>query len=215
MIYIAVDESGSFGAAVSGERYFIIGALRMKDIKPLRKLFRQVKRYGLPKRLRHLAEVKASAVPDKFRERLYHGLSQLNVEIHLAVVELSCVPQSVKGNEGLLYLYLVQEVLTNCVSAQDIQVALVLDQRRLKGMYRSEFNAHIRARLALDFGERVHVEIYHRDSTTDVSVQAADFVCWSAYRKYQRGDSRWYDIIRDRIKTEVWPFGGNKKAAPT
>ena len=134
------------------------------------------------------------------------------MEIHLAIVELSRLPQSMKGNEGLLYIYLVQEVLTNCVSVQDSQVALVFDRRRLKGMHRSEFNAHIRARLALDFGEGVHTEIYHRDSTTDVGIQAADFVCWSAYRKHQHGDSRWYDIIRDRIKTEVWPFGQKQKS---
>jgi hypothetical protein len=79
MIHIAVDESGSFGAVVDGEQYFIIGAFRVKDIKPLRKLFRQTKRYALPKRLRHLAEVKASAAPDKSRERLYRGLSQSKV----------------------------------------------------------------------------------------------------------------------------------------
>lgn len=79
MIHIAVDESGSFGAVVDGEQYFIIGAFKVKDIKPLRKLFRQTKRYALPKRLRHLAEVKASAAPDKSRERLYRGLSQSKV----------------------------------------------------------------------------------------------------------------------------------------
>jgi len=210
MIHIAIDESGHLG----GEQYFVIGAFKVKDIKPLRKLFRQTKRRALPKRLRHLAEVKANAAPDKFRERLYRGLSQLDAEIHLAVVELSRVPQSVKGSEELLYIYLAQEVLVNCVSTYDTRLVLVFDQRRFKGMHRSEFNAHIRTRLALDF-EGVHVEIYHRDSTTDVSVQAADFVCWSVYQKYQRGDSRWYNIIRDRIKTEVWPFGKSQKAAPT
>jgi hypothetical protein len=79
MIHIAVDGSGSFGAVVDGEQYFIIGAFKVKDIKPLRKLFRQTKRYALPKRLRHLAEVKAIAAPDKSRERLYRGLSQSKV----------------------------------------------------------------------------------------------------------------------------------------
>ena len=47
MIHIAVDESGSFGAVVDGEQYFIIGAFKVKDIKPLRKLFRQNCRVSL------------------------------------------------------------------------------------------------------------------------------------------------------------------------
>ena len=66
----------------------------MKDIKPLRQLSRQTKRYALPRRLRHLAELKASAAPDKFGERLYRGLSRLDVEGHLAIVELACSLQS-------------------------------------------------------------------------------------------------------------------------
>ena len=215
MIHIAFDEAGSFGAATGEEQCFIIGALRMRNIKPLRKLFRQTKRYALPKRLRHLAEVKASAAPDKFRERLYRGLSQLDVEIHLAVVALDGLPHRLRDNESLLYVYMVQEVLIRSVSATGDHVVLVFDQRRLKGMHRAEFNAHVRARMSLVVGENTRLEIYHRDSTTDVTVQAIDFVCWAAYRKYQRGDNRWYDLIRDKIETEIRLFQRNKKAVPT
>jgi len=58
------------------------------------------------------------------------------------------------------------------------------------------------ARLALGLPGNAHLEVYHRDSTTDWGVQTADFVCWALYQKYQHGDTGWYEMIEAQIKTE-------------
>ncbi len=58
------------------------------------------------------------------------------------------------------------------------------------------------ARLALGLPGNAHLEVYHRDSTTDWGVQAADLVCWALYQKYQYGNTGWYEMIEAQIKTE-------------
>jgi hypothetical protein len=40
----------------------------------------------------------------------------------------------------------------------------------------------------------------------DPCLQVADYVTWAVQRRYERGDSRSYDLIKDRIASEFQPF---------
>jgi hypothetical protein len=60
---------------------------------------------------------------------------------------------------------------------------------------------HLRVALDLHFPALAHLEIIHRDSTTDPGLQAIDYVCWAAFQKWQRGDPAWYALISNRVIT--------------
>lgn len=34
-------------------------------------------------------------------------------------------------------------------------------------------------------------------------LQAVDLFCWGIFRKYERGETTWYDVFRERIAGEV------------
>jgi hypothetical protein len=183
---------------------FLVAALRVSDLHPLRQLFRRIRRHTLPRRLRHLSEIKASAAPDRFRERLYHGLVDLgeNLVIHSTILHTSDLPYPLREYEGILYAHVTTHTVAQCVNSNDRFINLLLDRRRTRNLPVTEFNAHLQAGIGFYLPARAYLEINHRDSTTEVGIQAADFVCWALYQKYQRGDTRWYEIIAPRVASE-------------
>ena len=52
----------------------------------------------------------------------------------------------------------------------------------------------------------VLMQIQHEDSKWTLSLQAADVVCNSIFRKYESVDERFYNLIRGKIKEELKLF---------
>ena len=55
----------------------------------------------------------------------------------------------------------------------------------------------------------IDYRIDFRSCGSDACLQVADYCCWALYRKWERGDSRSYDLIKDRItyEYELWRKG--------
>ncbi len=54
------------------------------------------------------------------------------------------------------------------------------------------------------------VAVDFRPAATDPCIQAADYCAWAIQRKYETGQDRAYNIIKDRITYEydLWSRGG-------
>ena len=50
-------------------------------------------------------------------------------------------------------------------------------------------------------------EVAFWPAESDPCLQVADCCCWAIQRKYERSDTRSYDLIKDKTKTEFQPFG--------
>lgn len=65
-----------------------------------------------------------------------------------------------------------------------------------------EFNKSLRLQLE----ERIppHVPLYldHRDSSATRPLQAVDLFAWGIFRKYEVGDTAWYEFFREKIQFE-------------
>lgn len=208
--YVYLDESGQPRQTKRPEDVFVVAALRVEDPGQLRKLFRRTRGYALPRRLRHINEVKANAAPDRFREQLYRGLADLgkNLVIHSTILHTFDLPYPLRKYEGILYAHTTTHTAARCVNPGDRFINLLLDRRNMPDLPVSQFDAHLQAGIGFGMSFGAYLEIGHRDSTTDVGIQAADFVCWALYQKYQRGDTRWYEIIASRIASESVMFRG-------
>lgn len=208
--HIYLDESGQPRQTKRPEDTFVVAALRVEDPRRLRKPFRRTRRHALPRRLRHLNEVKASAAPDRFRERLYHSLADLeeNLIVHSTILHTSDLPYPLQKYEGILYAHATTHTAARCVDPGDRFINLLLDRRNMPDLPVSQFDAHLQAGIGFCMSSGAYLEIGHRDSTTDVGIQAADFMCWALYQKYQREDTRWYEIIASRVASECVMFRG-------
>lgn len=201
-----VDEAGNLIGLGGQERVFLVGALKTENNRAIRKLFEQAKRYTLPKGQRHLTEIKASWAPDRFRQHILRGLSRLDVEIHLSMCRAERIPWELKGHEGLVYLHLVREAVSLCLTGETQEAHVVIDKRQLHGISRADFDLHLRVALALCLPANARLRIIHRDSTTDPGLQAIDYVCWAAFQKWHRGNPAWYALLGNRVVTRriIW-----------
>ncbi len=208
-MHVYVDESGNLIGPKGQKRIFLIGALRAEDNRAIRKLFEQAKRYTLPKGQRHLTEIKASWAPDRFRQHILRGLSRLDVKIHLSVYRAERIPWELRGHEGLIYLHLVREAVSSCLTEEVHVTHVIIDKRQLHGISREDFDLHLRVALALRLPANARLKIIHRDSTIDPGLQAVDYVCWAVFQKWQRGDPAWCALISDRVVTHriIWGEG--------
>jgi len=43
-------------------------------------------------------------------------------------------------------------------------------------------------------------EVYHHHKASNGWIQVVDYCSWAVFRKWEKGDSRTYDQLRDRLK---------------
>jgi hypothetical protein len=48
----------------------------------------------------------------------------------------------------------------------------------------------------------VTYSVLHHDSKSNFGLQIADYLTWAVYRKWDRNDSRSYDLIRKFVQSE-------------
>ena len=44
--------------------------------------------------------------------------------------------------------------------------------------------------------------IMHHDSRSHYGLQIADYCCWAVFRRYERGDTNYYDRIKSAVQSE-------------
>ncbi|MCI0695509.1 DUF3800 domain-containing protein [candidate division KSB1 bacterium] len=45
----------------------------------------------------------------------------------------------------------------------------------------------------------IPLDIYHRASDQEYGLQAADLFSWGVFRKYERGDTEWFNQFSDKV----------------
>ncbi len=77
---------------------------------------------------------------------------------------------------------------------------VVIDKRNMK----KEQEGDLRDRLKklLTASDESYVSVTFRESHNEKSLQAADFIAWSIFRKYEYGDDKFYERIRPKIIVE-------------
>lgn len=203
LLFVFLDEAGNFRG--NKDRYFVLAAFVTGNPRATRKCFLKAKRTKLPRKYRHYTELKFSdrVIPARFKKHVLRQLAKEDIWIYALLFDKNNMPAELLGHsEGLTYCRLVGQLLELCPLAEASAIHVFLDRRHLKGLSRHEFNANLKAHLAFRLGPQVRLEIQHVDSTTNVNIQLADFVCGAIFRKYERGDTEYYDIIAERIKIE-------------
>lgn len=63
----------------------------------------------------------------------------------------------------------------------------------------------------VDQSTRCKWEVAFWPAASDPCLQVADYCCWAIQRKYERADTRSYDLINDKIKSEFQPFDSGQQ----
>jgi len=78
---------------------------------------------------------------------------------------------------------------------------LTLDRRKAVGEIQ-DFNRYLLLQFQETLPNNVPIGIFHQHSFQNKGLQAVDLFSWGIFRKYERGDTSWYDQFRERIVFE-------------
>lgn len=215
-LYIFIDESGNFDFTSKGTKYFSMTAVVTTDPVSGRDSLIGL-RYSLLGKGINQETFHATEDTQYVRDEVYKIIKGLsNFEVH------SIIAQKNKTHSSLYedYYYKKGRMITN-ISGMGLY--RWLGQVLLKYIFqgkKDKFNKLIVVMGAIYTGDKkktilktiktylkdnfpgVPFEIYCHQSCSDLNCQIADYCCWAIAIKWERGEVRPYEILRNRIRSE-------------
>ena len=195
MHYAFIDESGTVGTE-TGTHFLIIAVICGKQARDIEiPVQRAQKKFGTS-----LAsgELKATNSREAVILRLLGELVKADIQIVAVVVDQKAVARPPKDGEEI-YRKAVSRTVHHLVERWP-RIQICLDQRYTNDQLRFELERRIREAI-VDLPQKV-VLIRQLNSQAQRGLQAADFIAWAFFQKYERGDGRFVDVLASRIVQE-------------
>ena len=195
MHYAFVDESGTVGIK-TGTHFLIIGVMCGKQVRDIEiPVKRAQKKFGTS-----LAsdELKANASREAVVMRLLSELIKEDIEIVAVAVDQKAVGRPAKDGEEI-YRKAVSRVVYHLVERWP-RIEICLDQRYTNDGLRYDLERRIREEI-VDLPQKI-ILIRQLNSQARRGLQAADFIAWAFFQKYERGDHRFVDVFAAKIVEE-------------
>jgi hypothetical protein len=199
-MYIYLDESGDLGFSEKASNYFVITLLFVNEPSPIKKCIKKIRYKKLKKQLQKLPEIKAYNSNDRIQIMVLRCLITTEIEVHTIVLNKATISKKLKKEN--LYNYLTGMLIEECALLKHPSVTLVVDRRTYKYHVIREFDQYIKFKVESQLSLKTKFQIHHKDSETDGGLQAVDFISWSIFRNYEWKDSRFYDLIKEKITIE-------------
>ena len=206
MKYIFLDESGELGFKSSSSKYFVITLLSCDEgeLYALRRIMKKVRMKIIKKKMKRYPELKGNNSTDKIRVDVLTRFMETGSEVFVVILEKSRVYEYLKSKKDKLYNYISNLILNEC-TLDNSHVYLVVDKSKTNRSLREDFDEYIRNNINQKNSNCI-LKIKHENSQKEGCLQVLDFVSWSIFRNYEHSDSRFMDIIKDKIviKKEVF-----------
>ena len=205
--YIFLDESGNFDFGASGTRYLVLTSVGMCRPFPAESRLDDYKYHCL----------ETGTDIEYFhcyndRKAVRHAVFDLiaahldNMRIHSVVIEKEKTAPAMRSEHlyEWMFGYLLRSALSEELSAGAKEVIVITDtipvNKRRKLVAKS-----IQRAVASKQPPNATYRIFHHQSRSHYGLQVADYCCWAIFRKWERGDSIWYDRIKSAVRREFSP----------
>lgn len=213
MSYIFVDESGDLGFDFKKKgtsKYFLISFLfvpsttkRRRTTKIVSKVFLTLKN-SKKRKSGTLHAYKESPV---IRFRLLNKLAKEDVKIMTICLDKEKVYTNIQAEENLLYSnitnILLNKIYTRKLIPKGERIELIASRRATNKLLNNNFKEYIES----NKNNKLDINVSIVSPEKDKCLQAVDFVSWSIYKKYQKGDYSYYNVIKNKIFEESWMYG--------
>lgn len=209
--FIFADEAGDF-VFKRGENksfYFILCTLRFHSCD-LGGALLNLRRRLIYQGTRLQDKFHATTDSKKVRTEVFDTIKDYDFRIDATILEKPKALPKIRRKEDIFYKYawyyhakfLAPQLFR--YRRNILITAAALETKRGKAAFKSAFN------------DAVQQTIPHKDyaidfppSASDPCLQAADYCAWAIQRKWERGDTNSYDLIKDKIKSEfdLWERG--------
>lgn len=203
-----MDESGDMGFSKKSSKWFLFTLALVDDERALEKVIKKVWK-TIRKKHKHAGELHASHEKEVTITRVLQLLSELpDLKIVTIILNKKKVHLNLQEQKNYLYNYTANIVLDRLINTKilnkDHSLSLIVDRKDTKKNLRDNFISYITD--AMHKRDHNKFEMKLIASYDNKCLQAVDFVSWAIFRKYERGDFEYYEIIRDKIIDEKLLF---------
>lgn len=203
-----MDESGDLGFSKKSSKWFVFTIAFSTDRRCLERVVKKVWK-SLYKKYKHSGELHASHEKEVTRLKMLKLISQCDdVKIMTIILNKDKVYTDLQNQKNYLYNYTANIILDRLHSKDFIQdineIELVIDRKDTKKSLQDNFINYltnsVNKKGAKNFSVKLHASYENK------SLQAVDFISWSIFRKYEQGDYKYYEIIKNKIIEEKLLF---------
>jgi len=204
-LYIFLDEGGDFNFSQTGTRYFTITSIAKVRPFHVSRALHSLK-YDLMEDGHDIETFHASEDKQKTRDRVFEIIKN-NLEtpvIDCLIVEKRKTGPALQDPSKFyprMMGYLLKYVLERADMDRVSEVIIVTDSIPLKRK-RKAIEKAIKMTLRAELPRETPFRVLHHASKSSFGLQIADYCNWAIYRKWQRGDTRSYDLIKRGIRSE-------------
>ncbi|VVB87538.1 Uncharacterised protein [uncultured archaeon] len=194
-IHIYLDESGDLGFnPTSSSKHIVIALLITETPSHIERCIKKIRQRKLKKNLKELPEIKFSKSNDLIREITLGCLVKDPIDIAYIVLDKNRVNPAKYNHKQEIYNFITGYLMCCLPFGNTTHSKLIVDKRISKKVLRADFDQYVKQKATFK------VDITHANSMYNHCLQATDFIAGAIFQKYEFADSRFYDIIKDRIK---------------
>jgi hypothetical protein len=213
-MFIYLDESGDLGFDFQKRKTtktFVITLLICSTESSRREFAKAVKRTlknklnRKKKKTRIISELKGTDTTIGVKKYFFRNIKSNRWAIYSLVLNKVRVEPHLRTKIGKKKLYnFLSRVLLENLNLSKVQrnVELVVDRCKNKKEVK-DFNQYLINQLEALLPLNTDLNISHLTSQESTGLQAVDLFSWGIFRKYENGDSEWYDIYGHKIKFET------------
>lgn len=205
MAYVFLDESGDLGFSKKSSKWFLFTVALTSNPRLLEKAVRKVWK-PLKKKHKKLGELHASHQEEITRKRMLKILSEIeDLKVFSVVLNKEKVYVDLQNQKHYLYNSTANVLLgmlhdNKEILKDDEPLHIYIDRKDTKKTVRENFIELLTESMKIKRTAQFSIVL---DSSHDnKSLQAVDFISWAIYQKYEKGDEKYYKIIKDKIVGE-------------
>jgi len=212
MSYIFLDESGDLGFNFkkSGTSHtFIITCLFVPEKKgPIEKVVEKTHSELAKKFKRKIGVLHAVKEKPVTRKRLLKRLVEKDCSIMTIFLNKQKVFTKLQDEKQVLYNYVTNILLDRVYTKKVIpraNIGLIASRRETNKFLNDNFKTYLNKQIKNKHKGEIRVSI--KTPYEEKILQAVDFASWAIFRKYEKKDDIYYDIIKKKIIEESPLFG--------
>lgn len=208
MAYIFLDESGDLGFNFKKKgtsKFFIVTFLFVEGSKsPIEKIIKKTHSELKEKTKRRIGILHAVNEKPITRQRLLKRLTDKDCTIMAVYLNKQKVFTKLQDEKQVLYNYvtniLLDRIYTRKVVPTDKKIELIASRRETNKFLNENFKDYLNRQIKSN--HRGAIKIFIKTPAEEKSLQAVDFISWAIFRKHEKGDDGYYNIIKNKIIEE-------------
>lgn len=198
-----MDESGDLGFSKKSSKWFMFTLAITSDKRSLERVIKAVWK-PLKKKHKKLGELHAYHATNVTRTRILQKLSEVeDLKVLCLILNKQKVYIDLQNQKNYLYNYTANILLDRLHQKGVLKngdIELYIDRKDTKKSLTENFISYLEKSMKNRKGNPMKVTLH--TSHENKSIQAVDFISWSIFRKYERNDYEYYELIKEKIVDE-------------